>query len=150
MIVQIPQKTLNILQVLINKFIWGYKKLRLKAKIIPQKGKQGGMSVPKTAKYQVTWLTAITQWWKQETKFDSWHLEQLNVPAPLKDWLLLLEKYSKLMVTGGSLQICKVLKTIWDTFLKELAPGNSPASPSMKFQGAIKTGDFFLYQEKPI
>lgn len=113
---------LNLIQGLLNKFIWGYEKLRVKQ----NKLSQGRLAAPNIIRYyHAALLTAITQWW-QDKNIESRYREQINVPIILKVWILLTNDCHHPKLKGNTMWIYNTLIKVWHKFQPKVILDQSP------------------------
>lgn len=85
LLVHLPYSLLSSIQTAINKFIWGYKKSRIKLQILPKNVNNGSLDIPNVILYYLAIIhLAIMQWWQVEYTHDNWQMEQRDIPVPLQ------------------------------------------------------------------
>lgn len=127
--VTIPIALINKIQSTTNKFIWNHKPPRIKATIMQQQIREGGLAVTSFLNYyRAAHLTVVSQWWNaEEDRTDSWWLEQATTAIPLKEWVF-LPKQERLKAQLSNNWIRTSLSKMWDKIRDIIAPGISPIS----------------------
>lgn len=116
---------INTIQATINRFIWKVKPPRVKAKIIQQSIRNGGVATPNILAYyyQAVHLVALTQWWAKDIgRCDCPEPEQDSMKLPLHEWVS-LDKSEKTKHQNANWTIRQALiKEIKETVAPEWWP----------------------------
>lgn len=127
-VLDIQNKMLAKIQNILNKFIWGGKKPRLKMSLV-QKPLQEGI----TKYYEVALLTACLDWWNWAGSDISLAFEQQNCKVQLADWLFskVASKWDLVKATP----LVKVLGKSWLKYKYYLTPPHFPLQKYTSFPG---------------
>lgn len=88
-ILEVSSLVLNRLQDMINRFVWGNKRARIKSRILEQGLEDGGLAIPSITKYYyAAILTASLDWCWFSSDNANLLLEQKECKIRLSEWLV--------------------------------------------------------------
>lgn len=111
-VINIPDKLLNKVQVIINTFIWNRATPTLKLAITEQALLNGGVTILNVKKYyNATYLAACIDWWKMSSEDINWTLEQNSTGMNFVKWMV--EDHCQLQALWATNDMAKILGKIW-------------------------------------
>lgn len=117
----VPKMTLSKIKSIINKYIWGARKLRIKFSIAEKKIQDGGIAIPNINRYyEAALLVACVEWWRMLDNDVLLLLEQKGCVMKLSTWLVANSATRRDIDQAN--WIVQTLGKVWLMYKKNLAP----------------------------
>lgn len=151
MLINIPRVVLLEIQSVLDTFIWGGKKPRIKVKQLYQLIEQVGLAVPEMRRhYDASQTAALLSWWQTSQEIYR-GCEQSGVAILLSDWVMLdKDTHQRLASTN---RIRASIIAVWACLQDNLAPSQSLLVSFLThpgFRAAMQSSNFILWHQKGI